>query len=740
MVDSHSREAGTVGEEVPARVRQASRLDLNDLRWRGLESLATLQALGAATAAWYYLPNEAFRWRQSSLAIALLLVGLASYLVGRHRPLHGVLLLVGGQLAAALAAAVLVPGASILLFCLPIATSTLIIWTPAPLLAALLATAGQYGIMSIAGRPPLLALSVITYGALGVTLYLSGDAVQHTLAWSWKRHGDALLLAEQLRDRQGELNRTIAALDLAYRLLQRSNHELAQARQEADEARRLKEQFAANISHELRTPLNLILGFSEMMYLSPHVYGDSGWSPALRRDISQIYTASRHLLQLVDDVMDLSRLNAERVPLRKQLCDLGQVIEEAVVTVREFVRDRPLRIFSEIDPTVPRLLLDATRIRQALLNLLNNAIRFTDNGEIVVRCERQEQEVLISVADTGTGIAETELESIFDEFYQAQGTEDRPGKGMGLGLAIAKRFVQMHAGRIWAESAPGRGSTFYIALPLDGARPAPSRLRTSRPLPMPDNPYTETIVLIGGQREVARLLERHLGGTGRDYHVLVAENAEDAQRLVSEHHPRCLICNLSLTKLRALAAQLLPQDLPRQLPVLYTAIPCPAWRAEMLGVYASLQKPVQREQLLNLLSQLPDARDILVIDDDLGFAQVVVRMLETVSDDGRNYHVRTAFTGSEGLAEAQRRQPDVILLDLRMPPPDGYAVLAALQADASLRQVPVVIVTAGDVEEEAAGLETGLVALAQRAGWDLGSTLKAIPPLLDLARPDYGQP
>ena len=337
---------------------------------------------------------------------------------------------------------------------------------------------------------------------------------------------------------------------------------------------------------------------------------------------------------------------------------------------------------------------------------------------------------MVSVADTGIGIPEKELERIFDEFYQSTRTAGRQGAGMGLGLAIAKRFVQMHGGRIWAESEVGVGSTFFMSLPLDGSRPTASRLRQSAPVPLPRNPYAESVLLVGGHGDVARLLERHLGR----YVVLCAADQEEAQRMLDEHHPQAVICNLSLAQTRSLTAELLPRYVPRSVPVVYCAIPCTSWRAEMLGVYGSLQKPVGRRELLALLRGLPEARDILVVDDDRRFVQVIMRMLQS---GDTAYHVRYAFSGTEALEEMQRQAPDVLLLDLRMPDPDGVSVIARMRADPALRDTPTIVVTAADMEEQLGGLESGLIGLAKRSDWRLGDTLKAMGDLLQLARPRY---
>ena len=732
-------------------------LDASDLRERTVPPLALLLAIVAAVGAWAYLPLRPFPWQQSLLLAVLASAALAAWVLSRAHPLAAGLTLLASQFGMAFLSESLLPGSASLFMFLAVAVSTGLAWPLAPLCAGAVAALVQLGLHL---RPLAYPdLTVPAYLVVGAVLSVTGRISHDILRWSWRRHQSAQELSEKLRDRQGQLNATVKALDLAYRLLQRTNHELAEAREEADEARHLKEQFAANISHELRTPLNLIVGFSEMMYMSPDVYGEVNWTEPLRRDVSQVYRASRHLLQLVDDVLDLSRLNADHMPLRRQLCSLSDIITDVAATMRDLVREKPVSIRVEIDPLVPRLNLDATRIRQTLLNLVNNAIRFTDRGEIVIRLQRRESDVLLTVQDTGIGIPDEELESVFDEFYQTRAAATPQGGGMGLGLAISKRFVQMHGGRIWAESKLGVGSAFHISLPLDVNRPIASPLRISRPAPLPSNPYAESVLLLGGHHDVARVLERHLG----NYRVLSASTPRDALQLLDEYHPRALIRNLTLRQIRQLSAELLPLQelhLPYSVPLLYCAIPCAAWLAEMLQAQGSLQKPVDRQQLLAYLhdlyrrngpaeatadaSQQPPVCDVLVADDDRRFVQVITRMLQGANLEsgeraaaGCAYHVRGAYSGVEALAEMRRKRPDVLLLDVRMPELDGPAVLAAMRAEPALADVPTIIVTAMDAEEQLGGLESGLIAMAQPRGWRLGDTLKALDGLLQVAKPRY---
>ncbi|MGQ9555498.1 MAG: sensor histidine kinase, partial [Anaerolineae bacterium] len=409
-----------MSETVVPSLRGFRAVDIADLRARVLPPVTFLVLFASALGAWYLLPGEVFRWRQwLILALATAFVA-SSWWLQRTSQLAGGLSLVLAAYALAIVAVLLHQGvAASFLLGLAVILAIVLVRPWAPVAAAVGASLVALALHGWASGQLHPGIVIPVYLLTGGILFFGMNSSYQILQWAWNRHSQAQSLAEQLRDRQEQLNRTIKALDLAYRLLQRSNHELAVAREEAEEARRLKERFAASISHELRTPLNLILGFSELMYMSPHVYGDMEWTPPLRRDVAQVYSASRHLSQLVDDVLDLSRLNAERMPLRKALCDLGDIIEEAVATVRDLIRERPLAIEVQLDTTVPRMLVDGTRIRQVILNLLNNAIRFTNEGKIVVRSQRLEREVLLSVQDTGPGIPADELESIFDEFYQA---------------------------------------------------------------------------------------------------------------------------------------------------------------------------------------------------------------------------------------------------------------------------------------------------------------------------------
>ena len=378
---------------------------------------------------------------------------------------------------------------------------------------------------------------VLTVGALAALWSLS---IREEIANAWKYAERSARLTHEVREQQQKVRELNKALQLSNDLLRRSLSELAAAQRETEEARRLKEQFATTVSHELRTPLNVILGFIEVMQRYPEVYGDVTWTPDLRRDISEIQTSARYLSDLVDDILDLARVQALKMPIHREHTDLASLVQEVADLASRLLMDKEdVRLRTELPSDLPEAYVDRTRIRQVLINLLANAARFTEHGQITISARLAGDEVVLSVADTGTGIPPDQLETIFDEFSQVSGYSDERLQrlGKGLGLAIAKRFVQMHGGRIWAESQLGRGSTFSFSLPLSAkqvARLGPPLLQQGRrALGAP------TIVVVDTGERGSAFLGRHLDG----FEVVPAASLAETRKLVHRLHPRAVIVN-----------------------------------------------------------------------------------------------------------------------------------------------------------------------------------------------------
>src|SRR5258706_3192797 len=272
--------------------------------------------------------------------------------------------------------------------------------------------------------------------------------------------------AQEARQHRGDLHRTLKSLDITYAQLQRINAELLQSREIADAALKFKKEFAAQTSHELRTPLNLIIGFSETMAFSQNSYGVK-LPPAYLRDVTEIHRNSQHLLSLIDDILDLSKLESGRMGLHFNLVNIKEVLQEVVEMIQPLTQAKGLDLIFDVPEKLPELWLDRDRIHQVLLNLLSNAARLTKQGQIILQAKlrKKENELLIQIKDTGPGISAQMLTQIFEEYQQVEETGGTAGT-TGLGLAISKRIVELHGGRIWAEKEVGTGRSVFFALPV----------------------------------------------------------------------------------------------------------------------------------------------------------------------------------------------------------------------------------------------------------------------------------
>lgn len=511
-------------------------------------------------------------------------------------------------------------------------------------------------------------------------------------AWMY----ESFLLAEQrtaeARDHRAQLYETHKNLDLAYEQLRRANAALHWARQQAEEARQAKARFVANVSHELRTPLNLIIGFSDMMVTAPESYG-AAMPPVYRGDLNAIYRNAKHLASLINDVLDLSQIDAERMPLSRETGDLCQVLTEAARMIEGMVATKGLAFHLRLPPEPLWLSLDVTRIRQVVLNLLSNAIRFTQRGSITVRLARRADEALVTVTDTGAGIAPAEQAQLFEEFYQIDDSIRREQGGTGLGLAISKRFIELHGGHITVESAVGVGSTFGFTLP---ALPlAEARSAAGARFVLPELRYAgqRILVVLNEDPSAAAMMARHLD-------AFLVRTVSSLDALVDATHrfaPTAVIVDAG--QRRAVETRFNALAWPA-IPVISFPLPTLPQMAEQLHATAYLLKPVTRDMLSGALARLPASpRTILVADDDPAMARLLTRMLRAELSDAR---ILQTHTGLTTLAAVRRERPDLLLLDLRMPELDGTGVLAQLQQDATASEMAVIVITATGLGEQIA--------------------------------------
>jgi signal transduction histidine kinase/DNA-binding response OmpR family regulator len=543
--------------------------------------------------------------------------------------------------------------------------------------------------------------------AIGIVAIWAGVAImvavyspiQRVKYWIVDYYWHSRHLADEMQQRREENERMVKDLAQANLQLTRLNVIAQAMRQAAESARTAKEQFVANVSHELRTPLNMIIGFSEMVLQSPETYG-SRVPATLQADLAVIHRNAEHLTKLIDDVLDLSQIEADQMALTKEHVPFAEIVDLATQAVRPLYESKGLSLEVEMLTPLPVVFCDPTRIREVLLNLLSNAGRFTERGGVRVRAWRDGDELAVSVSDTGHGIATQDIGKLFQPFQQLDATVRRSFGGTGLGLSISKRFVEMHGGTIAVESQPDVGTTFTFRLPI--VPPVPTGADAHRWL-TPDWAFLQRVdvsrapkpvlrprllVLESGE-VLQRLLVRYMEGVDVTPITSMEEAVEELQRTPAL---ALLVNNESVAKglerLAALAA------LPSGVPVLVCSIPDPHDTSASMGVADILVKPIAQEALLGALDRLKIGEGtVLVVDDEPDGLQLFGRMLAASQ---RGYRVLQARDGMEAMSILAEYLPDVILLDLVMPNMDGFQMLAALHESPTLRNIPVIIISARD--------------------------------------------
>ncbi|HVO42092.1 MAG TPA: ATP-binding protein, partial [Aggregatilineales bacterium] len=302
--------------------------------------------------------------------------------------------------------------------------------------------------------------------ATGVAAQMSGE-IYGIAEWALESYRKERQTKDELFDAQQEVQRSFLRQKALTDQLQETNVELEQAREAALEAKNFRGQFLANMSHELRTPLNAIIGFSETMLNFPMMYDNTPLPPAYKTDLGQIYTSGKHLLQLINDILDLSKVDAGKLDLEIEQVDLEPIFKGVLATAVGLVGDKPIKLRRETPDGLPMVLGDSLRIRQVILNLFSNAAKFTDEGSITLGAlEASNGEVTLFVRDTGIGIPPQEIDHIFEEFKQGSSGRRKGRAGSGLGLAITLQLLTLMNGRVWVESTVGKGTTFYFSLPV----------------------------------------------------------------------------------------------------------------------------------------------------------------------------------------------------------------------------------------------------------------------------------
>ncbi|MBI4587901.1 MAG: response regulator [Candidatus Rokubacteria bacterium] len=519
-------------------------------------------------------------------------------------------------------------------------------------------------------------------------------------------------MAEQIKEDFATLEQKVADRT---RDLTLKSEELARANEDLLRMSKMKSDFLAKMSHELRTPLNSIIGFSDLV-----LSGAFGQITDKQRDaLGRVVRNAKNLLQLINDILDLSKIEADRLTLKLGPVNLKVLVDAAVGNLEFKALERKISLKAEVDAGIPMLQADEVRLLQILNNLLSNAVKFTHEGGVTLTAALAANgRVLIAVRDTGIGMDAKELSNLFTEFYQADTSRTRKYEGTGLGLAITRRLVEAMGGTIGVESRLAEGSTFTVTLPAVAAGPLAETVTLPPPTPARVTPRPafkgpRKILVIDDDPEIHTLITENLKDTGSTF--LRALDGDAGLKVARETRPDLILLDIRMPNkdgwevLHDLKANTITAGIPV---VIMSSVDNTALGFS-LGAADYLIKPVNRDGLSQTLSRLsigPGSGYILVVDDDEESAAVVKEALEV-----KNFRVAVASNGKQALQAIAQQLPRLIVLDLMMPVMDGFELLAHLRGEATTKDIPVVILSAKDLTpSERAALDGKIQALFQK--------------------------
>ncbi len=499
--------------------------------------------------------------------------------------------------------------------------------------------------------------------------------------------------------------------------------DLSREKEAAEAANKAKSNFLANMSHELRTPLNAIIGYSEMLQ---EMAADDG-KDEYQGDLKKIHSAGQHLLELINDVLDISKIEAGKMDLYIESFSLDQTIEEVQAVVDPLAKKNSNQLAIEKPPELGFIRADATKVRQCLLNLLSNACKFTSNGTVRLLALRDEGWITFEVSDTGIGMTKEQMAKLFRAFQQADSSTTRKFGGTGLGLAISRRFCQIMNGDITVRSEPGHGTTFTMRIPVEvvqqpmvddrgegQGKPEQDAQRVSESLPA----SAAVVLVIDDDPLVADLLRRTLVKDG--YRVEYAENGEKGLQLAQQLRPDAITLDVMMPGMDGWQVMTHLKSDPElaDIPVILLSIVNDRKTGFALGATEYLTKPLDRERLTTVLGRISNGRGsrLALVVDDLPDNRALLR--NALEGDG--WTVEEAGNGLEALERLEHRRPDAILLDLMMPEMDGIAFVERLRSNERNRSIPVLVVTAKDITPvDRQRLSGGVQAIMQKGAVDL---------------------
>ncbi len=498
--------------------------------------------------------------------------------------------------------------------------------------------------------------------------------------------------AEELQEQTEELQQQTNELQKGSDELQMQNMELELQRNQIEEANRLKSEFLSNMSHELRTPLNSVNALSQVLSMT----AGAKLSDEENNYLKIITRNGKLLLSLINDILDLSKIEAGKIELLPQEINVEHLLNQVIEIAAPLADSKGLLLNMDLSDGIETLETDEAKLQQVLINVVGNAIKFTEKGQVTLKTRVGNNELFIDISDTGIGISENDLATIFEEFRQVDGSSARQFEGTGLGLAIVKKLIGLLGGNISVKSRLGEGSVFTIRIPLKWEHPTemennngPSEIKSS-------GQYQKTILVVDDDPEMVAILSKYLNEEG--YNTVGTTSGSDAVKLAAKYKPFAITLDIVMPDIDGFEVlqQLKNNVLTRDIPAIIVSVSDNRETGLALGALGYISKPVNKELLMAEINNLSKSVHTIMITDDNNFE--LTQMAQILGAAG--FKTLLAHSGTECLQKLEEEIPELLILDLVMPETDGFEVLDRIRKKPETQNLPVIIVTAKNLSQD----------------------------------------